>query len=228
MDSFKKDKEGSLWSELSVNDKVNTVLSFLRALIFLFCAILTSMAFGMDSNTCVFFIVVATTLADIAMSTSSVLAQGQPRTILRGFVFAMTLICLFISEKYAEAVSDQFATAALLVCTIAQFYIFRLSYYDDKDIDEKSEAASLNAAGISCVIFVLSLIFDQSEFPQDVESAITYARHKIANVIFIAISADEYMDGQLQKRFFSSETIKRRRLGHILAVFHNFSVGLFL
>ena len=119
MDTFKKEHQASLWSQMCVNDKVNTILSFIRAIILFVCAVLTSLAFGMDSNSCVFFIVVATTMADIAMSLSHNLSQGKPRTTLRGFVFAMTLVCVVISEKYAEAVSDQFATAALIVSAVA-------------------------------------------------------------------------------------------------------------
>ena len=104
---------------MRANDKVNTVLSFIRGAILFYCAVVTSLAFSMDSNSCVLFIMVATTMADIAMSLSTCLSQGKPRTTLRGFVFAMTLVCVVISEKYAEAVSDQFATAALIVSAVA-------------------------------------------------------------------------------------------------------------
>ena len=104
MDSFKKEHDASLWSQMRANDKVNTVLSFIRGAILFYCAVVTSLAFGMDSNSCVLFIVVATSMADIAMSLSTWLSQGKPRTTLRGFVFGMTLVCVLISEIYADNV----------------------------------------------------------------------------------------------------------------------------
>lgn len=89
---------------MRANDKVNTVISFIRGAILFYCAIGTSLTFGIDSNSCVLFIVVATSMADITMSLSTWLSKGKPRTTLRGFVFGMTLVCVLISEIYADNV----------------------------------------------------------------------------------------------------------------------------
>jgi hypothetical protein len=59
-------------------------------------------------------------------------------------------------------------------------------------------------------------------------SEITYIRHKAAEMIFIAISADDFFDGLLQKKYFSSDSTDKRKLGHWLSFIINFALALFL
>ena len=59
-------------------------------------------------------------------------------------------------------------------------------------------------------------------------SEITFVRHKAAEMILIAISADDFFDGLLQKKYFSSDSMDKRKLGHWLSFIINFAIALFL
>jgi hypothetical protein len=93
-------------------ERLNTILEGLRALLFLFCAIQTSIKVELDSNTCVFFIVVIITFNDIAMSVNAKLAQGSPRTMLKMVVFGLTALMLLISITQIERLGDKYACVA--------------------------------------------------------------------------------------------------------------------
>jgi hypothetical protein len=123
---------------MSLNEKANTILNFIRASTFLGCAMLTSNILGMDSNACVFFIIIAVTITDVAICLSPTLHSGKPRTMLRGFLFSFTFFWLILSKIKAKTVADHFATAALAVSVACQLYILYLSCNDDKEIEQKS------------------------------------------------------------------------------------------
>ena len=74
-------------------------------------------------------------------------------------------------------------------------YILYLSFQDDEEIQLKSEYTLMKGAFISFVLFTFSFFEDQTIFPDDPDIAITFARHKVANIIFIAVSADEFCVG---------------------------------
>jgi hypothetical protein len=182
---------------MKVNDKVNTTLTFLRALLFLACSIIASITIEIDSNTCVFFIVAIIDLANVASDLNARFQEGHGRTMIRLSVSIMASIALAISFLAIDTVPDMVSVGAMAVQVAVQYYILSLSIRDSPEYEDKAKSKEIIGSLLCFFLFSGSLILDQSEFPHGLSAAVKYARSKIANIIFIAISADEFFDGMI-------------------------------